>query len=657
MNTTIVSKGSIVRCYKCGSSQVSSICHHCGRPMCSRHGPVKPLLSWFTENREFKNLSLDKWPFRGDDGVHCEFHVHSTLNFRRIMIYPGVFVAIVGLGLLILAMLSMITCLTHWPTNVVISAIDFSEVLRDPAVYASMDANACYLPQALNNALAVLQAIIVLGFGIGAVVAGTRLNRESADPDLLQLGIALPFGPSTNRIRIVEALTQKIAVEGDGTATSRVLDGIQGEINPSFVFTTQDIQRIEAYRQKYRISPDKDLAFQAGYLLLKGSPYLTPIRDKSEQGRFSPKVNTAYRTGMKNVIKLGGHINDYSFFKEKDSGMNFAWQKSWCYTVKQDDLNYRDSRDNRADSPVWILPVLFEHGETKMLALMVQLNIGYFPGLDRVLKENENVAARKIWIERARLDRIQYSEFGKPKVENAMLMESEDPDEPKVYDIVWHDVLFNPGNDLSRNMVFDGFKVWFDHKFIQDAKLRGSMLLRIPSLVSDIQGIEYYSALGQLTHRNGRELQRELMTNVRVEFEIVPAKTVLSHLAASPCIAIESPGAPTPRRLHHILNCFHSNSADGQIFIYRVVESQPQLGDEDSEAGKWHWQLFGKRYREITPIDFHILIYGYGDQEKNGRTRIETSVIANVDEGTVSQAEETKIIIQDILRDALNAEL
>ena len=132
MKTTIISKGSMVRCYKCGSSQVSSICHHCGRPMCSRHGPVKPLLSWFTENREFKNLSLDKWPFRGDDGVHCEFHVHSTLNFRRIMIYPGLIVAIIGLVLLILAILSTIMCLTHWPTNVVISAAYLSEILKRP---------------------------------------------------------------------------------------------------------------------------------------------------------------------------------------------------------------------------------------------------------------------------------------------------------------------------------------------------------------------------------------------------------------------------------------------------------------------------------------------------------------------------------------------
>ena len=198
----------------------------------------------------------------------------------------------------------------------------------------------------------------------------------------------------------MEVLTEKITVEGDGTATSKVLGGVQGEINPSFVFTTQDVRRIEEYRQKYRLSADKDLAFQAGYLLLKGSPYLTPIHDKSEQSRLSPIDPAAYPTGMKNVIKLGGHMTDYPFFKEKDTKMNFAWQKSWCYTVKQDDLNSWDRQNGRAHSPVWVLPVLFEHGETKMLALMVQLNTGYFPGLDRVLKENKISSGRKIWIER-----------------------------------------------------------------------------------------------------------------------------------------------------------------------------------------------------------------------------------------------------------------
>jgi hypothetical protein len=341
---------------------------------------------------------------------------------------------------------------------------------------------------------------------------------------------------------------------------------------------------------------------------------------------------------------------------EKNSRINFAWQKSWCYTVKQEDTKHLDSRDSNGQQPVWVLPVLFEQGESRLLILMVQLNIDYFPRLAGVLNETENLARRKVWIERARLNRWGFSEFGKPRVENAML-ETEEGPEPKYCDIVWHDVLFKPGENQSKNMVFDGFKISFDRKIDQNARLQGSMLLRIPSLVSDIEDVDYYSALGHLATRDGREVQRDLVTEIYLDFEIGLAKTVLSSLAASPCITIEAPGAPNPRRLQNILNGFHSSSPNREILIYRVVESQPQLGDENPEVGKWHWQLFGKRYHELIPIDFHILIYGYGDHEKNGRTHIEASVIANDDEDTKWLVEETKTIIQDILQRALNADV
>jgi hypothetical protein len=622
--------------------------------MCSRHGPVTPALSWFTENREFKNLTLNHWPFQGANGVHCEFHVHSTLNFRRIMIYPGILIALLGLALLIWSLVPLISCLAHLTVKAETTPLGLSEILRDPGVYAGLDPNACYMPRTIENILGIVQSLLVMGFGVGSVVAGIRLNRESIDPDVIQQGITFPLGPATNRIQVVERINLKVCIDKNGKATSELLDGIQGVINPSFVFTTQDVKRVGEYRAKYKLSAGQDLAYQAGYLIVKGNPYLTPIRDKNGQGRLTQNDSTPYRTGMKNVVKIGGHIHDHPFFTEKNSKANFVWDKAWCYSVKEPSAAENNEQAGTSESPVWILPVLFESGHTMRLDLTVQINPDYFPGLHRILEEQENVPGKKVWIERARLDHLSHLIFGKPRLEDgAMLSESEE-DETKYYDIEWHDAWFHKNGTHSKNLTFNGFKIWFDRKISPDAKVTGKMVLRVPGLASGIQSIEYYSALGNHARRNSKEVPQELLTYIHVDFEIALAKTLLSNFASLPCTEIKESGAPTPKRLQHILNCFHSSTTDGPILIYRVVESQPQLGDEKSDAGRWHWQLFGKRYHQVTPIDFHILIYGHGGQGYKDRIQVETTVMANIDDETAGQAQQTKRIIERILRQALN---
>jgi hypothetical protein len=262
--------------------------------------------------------------------------------------------------------------------------------------------------------------------------------------------------------------------------------------------------------------------------------------------------------------------------------------------------------------------------------------------------------AKRVWIERARLNKLSYMQFGKPQVENAICSESSDEEGGKYYDIEWHDALFHPNGNSENSIIFDGFKISFTHEIAADAKIKGDMVLRVPSLVSGIQGIQYYSALGH--HARKASLQQELLTYVRVDFDIVLSTTALPHFVASPGTTLEKEIAPTPAKIYQILNCFHAigDSAE-RMFIYRVVESQPQLGDEQAQTGRWHWQLFGKRYCGITPIDFHIVIYGRGDQQKKGVTRIETSVMANVDKEMAGEIENTKRKIESILQRALDA--
>ena len=43
MEITVEERPPVVRCYECGSSQVSALCHHCWRPGCAKHVLPSPL--------------------------------------------------------------------------------------------------------------------------------------------------------------------------------------------------------------------------------------------------------------------------------------------------------------------------------------------------------------------------------------------------------------------------------------------------------------------------------------------------------------------------------------------------------------------------------------------------------------------------------------
>jgi hypothetical protein len=260
--------------------------------------------------------------------------------------------------------------------------------------------------------------------------------------------------------------------------------------------------------------------------------------------------------------------------------------------------------------------------------------------------------AKRVWIEHAQLKKLSFKQFGQPQVENAIRSRVTDEQGEECYDIEWHGALFHPNGGSKNYLVFDGFQISFSREIPEEARIEGHMLVRVPSLVSGVQSVQYYSALGQRAATDN--LQQELLTYIDVNFDIALARTPLPSFVAAPCTTLEERGAPTPMRLNQILNCF--NATGERIFINRVVESQPQLGNENAQAGRWHWQLFGRRYCGIIPIDFHTVIYEAGDPGKNATTRIETSVMGTVDNVTVGEIEKTRDKVESILRGALRSD-
>ena len=100
-------QGALVKCYKCHSPEVSSVCHHCGRFMCSTH-EAHPKLSE-DHTYEFRPmLSGDHWK-----GAHCEEHRHYLFSPLKAMGIPAVVLTILGIILGVYALSVLISIFTR----------------------------------------------------------------------------------------------------------------------------------------------------------------------------------------------------------------------------------------------------------------------------------------------------------------------------------------------------------------------------------------------------------------------------------------------------------------------------------------------------------------------------------------------------------------
>jgi hypothetical protein len=97
MSTQITFHPPRARCYKCGSTNIESVCHHCRRAMCTLHirQPVDSRGRLISV--EFTGLGLKETC--GEVPIHCEFCHHLVHPTHPALLVAGVVVFILALML------------------------------------------------------------------------------------------------------------------------------------------------------------------------------------------------------------------------------------------------------------------------------------------------------------------------------------------------------------------------------------------------------------------------------------------------------------------------------------------------------------------------------------------------------------------------------
>ena len=671
MEAKIYEQSAEIRCYRCGSAEIAVICHHCGRPMCTRHGPVRHPLSWFTENREFKKLSLGIWPLQKKEGAHCEYHVHSNLNYRRIMIVPGILIILIGLLLFLNQIVGLVNCLMRRPVDVTQGPPALSEVLRDPGIYDGLAFGQCYKPELITRSMDVTRNGLVTLFGIAVLVVGVWLNRESTTAEITGRQTEVPLGLVSEGIEAVERLNARMVLDDQGQVSTQVRGDVWGEIRPNFRFTPLDLQRLQEYRMKYGFDLSLSLPFQAGYLLLEGRPNLTFEKMGIEEVRHIKMPEPRYLPEWANMLWLEGQSGSCPYLTGGKGSADPSLPRAWRYhislphNVAGEEVPFSLSLDNQHEwgaIPLRVIPLLFEVGNIRSLRLQVQFNPRYFP----LLPVTPEAGRQDLRVERGQVILLEQAQvwvdphqLGRPR-SSGVITEVEQEINGKmqsVFRIDWRGLWFPIDKDIN---LFRLPEIRFDQPIPEGAHLRGILRVRVPSLLSQIRTIQYFSALGYPINdkkRAGQPFPFEGATYVDLEFDLALARLPVSTVTTLAGGVIEHSGAPTPKRVRAImdaLNTDHSTKKPAQhIYVRRVVESTPQVSEQSGEAGRWHWDISGRRYHQTFPIDFHIVAYGQGDQ-KHGATHVDMSVQGQVfDRESLGFLEATRDELREIILHSL----
>jgi hypothetical protein len=608
MEAKITRQAPKVRCYKCGSADIEVICHHCGRPLCKSHGPVKPVFGLFLENREFNKLRLGNWPLSNSEGAHCDDCVHSSPNYRRIMIFPGALIIIASLYWGFSSIPHLLQCLSTLPPKFIAGPGVWTEALRDPAIYEGITGAICYQPDLISRIISFFQFLLFFLYGAGLLIVGSYLNRERIASDMANWRPNIPLGPMTRGLQVEEVIKANLRMDKESKVSMKI-EKASGAIRPSLQFSKLDLAQIDAYQKKYNLRQNEPLSFDAGYLLLSGRPDISMVSVSSNQ-QYHPYL-----------FPLDGDVKMYEYLHQRKGSPAYNVDREYDLILKG---SSDDIVNNLKNVPVRLIPIIKEN---RSLSIEIQINVTDFPLIQPISRDKRELLNQDeiIILEDFSLV-IDHSLFGHPKA-NTMIFEQEDGCTSKV---VWRDVVIPIKNKVFNHKLSS---ISFTQLVEPDAILTGNLRMRFPALRSGLETVRYFSPLGFLVQEpenNTEPMDCEVATVLELKFEIALANMPKARPVFESSIPISRPFTPDPVHLQPLFEKLNWYDSPGnESYIREIVQDPKRFSENDSKLYRWHWSIVGRRYENMLPVDFQIIAYGHGSDEKrypNNCTQMEINV-------------------------------
>lgn len=423
-------------------------------------------------------------------------------------------------------------------------------------------------------------AVGFLGMLIGAGLAayGYHSNKQRRE-EILRSRPSLPMLPRFDSIHLREELRGRIGLDSDGRYNVTALP-VEGTLTIACTFGKPERERLEQYRKKYELGEEDAATFHCGFALLRG-PAGLKFNDEMLEG---PQRNT--------VVPLTGLVSAQPFLSRAEargSGEKIIRKYDLLNPAKTDSL------------PIRLIPSLLQEGGRRALEIEVQ-----WAQLDPSEAE-------------LRISRIESMELSVPvawgkidTVSDGAVVGTEgsaEDDEAALRTISWRRL---PVTNRERREGRRSFFIKFEAEIDLLSRITGKVEVIFERTLSGLEDVELYYPLGGLREEENAQIK----TCVRADFNlslaglryqdvrIVPDAKKQNDKEKQESDTFESviPDHTT------VIALTNAMSQEG-FYLQRVIENPPRAGARANVVNRL-WDIAGRRYIGVYPIDFHLILTG-----------------------------------------------
>jgi hypothetical protein len=425
--------------------------------------------------------------------------------------------------------------------------------------------------------LMVAGLIIVLlnpAAGLSLAVAGGLLaawayltaRRQTARR---RAGLPLALQPKISKVRLTERLGVDIALAPQGRYTTN-LRPVEGDIAVDLVFGRPDRDRLDRYVRKHATS--RNTRFCAGCLVLHG-----PVDIASQPDLTGP------------IRQLEGTTGAYPVFRAEDPHASSPFSLALTYRLTREPVI--------REGPVWVTPAIVPESDQRALDLDIQW-------VDLGPRDN------RLSLDVIELIQLQYPErWGKVEKASYRAIQSGAAEDrggsEALRRVEWRQLLPNEEQRQDRQLKLT---IRFEGKILAEDQVSGRLEATLKGALSGLDKVRLYSSLGQ---RRDDWRGAAIRTRIKADFKlslrsiryqdvlIVPEREAIEDENADQFDVI-----PNDDMVIGLTNALSEN-----YYVKRVIEHPPRSGSRADHVQRY-WDIAGRRYDGVYPIEFHMVLTG-----------------------------------------------
>jgi hypothetical protein len=462
----------------------------------------------------------------------------------------------------------------------------------------------------------VIGVLLIVVGGTTVAWACAHIRHRSA---LARGARPVPLHPRVSNVRLLERLRTRIELGQEGEYLVRA-DPVNGELTAILTFGADDVDRVRSYGDKHKLSAGQQVRYNIGCFVPQGRLGITELRQDQ-------------------VVRVDGDVSGIEAFRPVDAPASSRLRVRLPYRLSE-------AIDTEA-GPLWITPSIRPGSQRHVLELDIQWT-EFGPKVGKPLAL-ETIELLKIIVPAGWGNVERFSH--RPD----MVSLSDTPDgTPVVREVEWRHVLLDGSERETRHLTI---AVQFEEQVDASDVLSGYLAGTMKGTLSGADGVRMYNALGGWRAIPGGASVR---TRVEADFTLSLAsiryqavRVFPDQMDTSSC-AVESDVIPGDGTVIALTNALGEEG----FYVKRVTENAPRGGGRPEVVHRV-WDIAGRCYQGVYPVDFHVVLTGdevhRGDvRPESGSTKIQIVVQgAYTDDEMYKQVENTWTQLRAVTREAL----